>query len=62
MINMTVNTRGQYKSVRGMSGQIYKVRMSEKEMNARRILGLIFGIVVVVPAWVIAMALAAGLI
>lgn len=52
----------QYKTVRSWSGKRYRVRMTNQEINARRILGLVFGIVVVVPAWVIAMALAAGLI
>ena len=59
---MEVRIAEQYKTVRSCSGKRYRVRMTNQEINARRILGLVFGIVVVVPAWVIAMALAAGLI
>lgn len=59
---MEVRIAEQYKTVRSWSGKRYRVRMTNQEINARRILGLVFGIVVVVPAWVIVMALAAGLI
>ena len=59
---MDQGMRIRYKTVRGWSGRRYRVRMSEQEINARRILGLIGCIVVGVPAWILAMALAAGLI
>ena len=59
---MQLDMKIRYKTVRGWSGRRYKVRMSEQEINARRILGLIGCVVVGVPAWILAMALAAGLL
>ena len=51
-----------YKSVRGWSGKKYQVRMTEEEINARRILGLVGCIVIGVPVWILIMAFASGVI
>lgn len=59
---MEIRIVEQYKTVRGWSGRRYRVRMTNAEIEARRLLGLVGGIVIGVPAWFIAMALAAGLI
>ena len=59
---MEISVKEQYRTVRGWSGRRYRVQMTNAEIEARRIWGLIGGIVIGVPVWVIAMALAAGLI
>ena len=59
---MELGMKIRYKTVRGWSGKKYQVRMTEQEINARRILGLVGSIVIGVPAWILIMAVAAGLI
>ena len=59
---MELGMKVQYKTVKGWSGKKYQVRMTEKEINARRVIGLVVGIVVGTPLWIAVMALAAGLI
>lgn len=59
---MEVRMREQYKTVRGWSGKRYRVQMTNAEIEARRIWGLVGAVVIGVPVWVFAMALAAGLI
>ena len=59
---MELGMKIRYKTVRGWSGKKYKVRMTEREINARRIIGLIGCVVIGTPAWILIMAIAAGLI
>ena len=59
---MELGVKVRYKTVRGWSGRKYQVRMTEEEINARRILGLIASIAIGVPVWILIMAMAAGLI
>ena len=59
-IRMDIPVR--YRTVRGWSGRKYLVRMTESEINARRILGLIGCILVGVPIWILIMAIAAGVV
>lgn len=59
---MMLGTKVQYKTVRGWSGKKYQVRMTAAEIEVRRICGLIFAAVIVMPVWVLIMALAAGMI
>ena len=50
-----------FKKFKGWNGTIYWVRMTEEEAEARRKLGLLIGILTVIPLSIIAMAFAAGL-
>lgn len=59
---MEIRVREQYKTVKGWSGKRYRVQMTNAEIEARRICGLIFAAVVCMPALVLIMAKAAGLI
>lgn len=59
---MELGWKDQYKTVRGWSGKRYKVRMTEAEIKAKNALQLTLCIVIGTPAWILIMALAAGLI
>ena len=59
---MELGVKARYRKHRGWDGKIYWVRMTEQEINARRILGLVACVVVGMPAFVLIMALAAGII
>ena len=50
-----------YRKHKGWDGKIYLVRMSQEEIEGRRKLGLVLGIVIGTPIWMLAMSLAAGI-
>ena len=62
MSEMRLDVPIRYRTVKGWSGKRYQIRMTEKEIQARRILGLVASVAIGIPAWIIVMAIAAGLI
>ena len=62
MSEMRLGVPVRYKTVRGWSGKRYWIRMTEREIQARRILGLVGCVVIGMPLLVLIMAVAAGLI
>ena len=59
---MELGVKVRYKAVRGWSGKWYRVRMTQEEIRRRNVIGLIAGIVIGTPVWILIMAMAAGLI
>ena len=59
---MNLSTDIHYRRYRGWSGKIYYVQMTEAEVKAREKIKLIASILITVPAMIIIMALAAGMI
>lgn len=59
---MELGMKIRYKTVKGWSGKKYQIRMTEQEIKARRIIGLIGCVVIGTPAWILIMAVAAGLL
>lgn len=51
-----------YRRHRGWNGTVYYYRMSEREAEERRKLGLIMSVIVIPPVMITVFALAAGLI
>ena len=62
MSEMRLGVPVRYKTVRGWSGKKYWIRLTEREIQARRIIGLIGCVVIGMPAMVLIMAVAVGLI
>ena len=62
MNDMRLSVPVRYKTVRGWSGRRYRVRMTEREIRARRVIGLIGCIGLGTPLWILIMAWAANLI
>ena len=62
MTDMKLDTPVRYKTFKGWDGKRYKVRMTPKEIRERNALGILFGILIGVPVWILVMAKAAGLI
>lgn len=51
-----------YRKIKGWSGTVYQVRMSKKEIEERRKLGLFVSIVTFIPTMIFVMAFAAGML